>query len=85
MTHANISNNYKPCRYGMTLHAMLPKIKSLNKEPVKVNGIQSTPSSRSDSAKLYNMVLVGVRVNLFCARVTNTRVLPTTDSKKMME
>ena len=41
-----------PCRKGMSLQKTWPKIKSRSRAPTSVNGMQNTPSDRSEMAKL---------------------------------
>ncbi len=68
----------------MSLQKTSPKMKSLSSWPMSVNGMQKTPSSRSEMAKLSRNMLVTVRIRVFCRMVRITRTLPVMPSRKMM-
>ena len=61
-----------------------PKMKSLSSWPMSVNGMQNTPSSKSEMARLSRNMLVTVRILEFCRMVRITRTLPVIPNRKMM-
>lgn len=76
--------NFIPCKYGKNLHIISPNTKSRSKAPISVNGIQSTPSSMSDTAKFSKNTLVMVRIRRFCTNVMITKKLPTIANKRIV-
>lgn len=81
--HSN-GHYYLPCRYGKNLHIISPNTKSLNNEPINVNGIHSTPNKISDTAKFSKNTLVIVRIRRFCTNVSMTSPFPITASNKIV-
>lgn len=61
-----------------------PKMKFFKKRGTNVNGMQKTVSRRSDMERFSRNTLVTDLIFLFWMTVTITRMLPTTDSRKMI-
>lgn len=51
---------------------------------MRVKGMQKTPSSKSEMARLSRNMLVTVRIRVFCRIVRITRTLPVMPNRKMM-
>ncbi len=51
---------------------------------MRVKGMQKTPSSKSEMARLSRNRLVTVRIRVFCRIVRITRTLPVMPNRKMM-
>lgn len=69
----------------MSLQRTAPNTKSLRRAPIRVKGMQKTPSRRSDTDRLSRNTLVIVRMRWFCTRVKITSTLPTTANKNIRE
>ena len=61
-----------------------PKINSCRSVGTNVKGIQNTARRRSLILRFKRNTLVTVLILLFCIKVSITKVLPTTDSKKII-
>ena len=79
-----ILKSISPWKKEMSLQKTSPKMKSLSNWPMRVNGMQKTPSRRSEMAKLSRNMLVTVLIRVFCRIVRITRTLPVMPSRKMM-
>lgn len=75
---------YLPCKYGNSLHMSSPNTKSRNNVPISVNGMHSTPSKMSDTAKFSRNTFVIVRIRRFCISVKITSELPTMANNRMV-
>lgn len=73
-----------PCMNGNTLHMTTPNMKSRSNAPTSVNGMHSTPSRMSDTAKFSRNTFVMVRIRLCCTSVMMTRILPTMASNRIV-
>lgn len=68
----------------MSLQKISPKMKSRSSCPMSVNGMQNTPSSKSETAKFNRNMFVTVRMRRFCSIVSMTSTLPIIPKKKII-
>lgn len=69
--------------YGKNLHMNSPNIKLRRTVPIRVTGMQNTPSSISDIARFRRNRFVIVLMRRFCISVSITRKLPMTARKNI--
>jgi len=72
-----------PCMYRTSTQTTGPKMKFCSRVGMRVNGMQTTASSRSATLRFINSTFVRVLIRRFCAIVRATREFPDTDSTKM--
>lgn len=73
-----------PWKNEINLQKTSPKMKSRKSCPISVKGMQNTPRSRSEMARLSRNMLVTVRIREFWRIVKMTSTLPVIPNRKMM-